>query len=527
MGQITPASVQFRVESLEMRVLLALFGPELRFGELGYANFPGYLVLAALPDDKILVAGNCATSADFDPAMEARAYRLNSDGSLDTSYGTDGVASAFFEANDAGFTGSRLYFADFFSLLAFNFDGARDSAFSGDGTINAEQLAALIGQPVDDPTINWIELAPDGGLLLKLELRTFGSDSIQPGAGDNVIDIGDGADFVGDADSDAQAHHTITGGDGNKHINLLHRGRTMLTLGTGDSQIHLSALSGDDQVTITGGNNHVTLSGGNDALEIGGEGISDVFVAAHSSAQVTTGDGDDYITVFGSASVSSNGGEDTITLDFAATVGPVTVLAGPGDDRFLMDTVRENAIAATVHGGTGRDFIQGSAGAQAFYGDEGNDTILGGEGNNRIYGGEGNDSIKTGAGADAIYGDSGSDTIKAGGGNDRVSGGAGRDHIFGQQGDDHLSGTNHSDAIDGGPGNDRIFGQTGSDKLFGGYGEDTLEAGPGADYVDPGRDNDLLLARDSEADSLFGGAGTDRAEFDELLDLADGIEVLL
>jgi hypothetical protein len=116
------------------------------------------------------------------------------------------------------------------------------------------------------------------------------------------------------------------------------------------------------------------------------------------------------------------------------------------------------------------------------------------------YGWGGNDVLAGGDGDDALHGGDGSDTLR---------GGAGQDHAFGELG---------SDVLTGGYGNDDLSGGQGSDRIGGGTGWDILRGGAGAD---------LLFAKGDPTtyrDTVYGGAGYDRATLDRHADTASGVE---
>ena len=81
-----------------------------------------------------------------------------------------------------------------------------------------------------------------------------------------------------------------------------------------------------------------------------------------------------------------------------------------------------------------------------------------------------------------------------------------------------------------------LFGGPGKDRLYGGEGNDTLDGGPSADrmwgengnniYLGQGGD-DRMYARNSLADQVYGGAGTDHAQIDDGTDTIGAIEDLL
>jgi len=138
-----------------------------------------------------------------------------------------------------------------------------------------------------------------------------------------------------------------------------------------------------------------------------------------------------------------------------------------------------------------------------------------------IEGGGGNDMIVGNSGPDMLSGGSGNDTILAGNGNDRINGDSGNDQLLGEGG---------NDTIQGNSGNDNLHGGSGDDRLFGGSGNDTIDGGGGRDLLDGQSGNDILYAKDGLIDTLFGGAGFDRARRDNssaVKDLVDGIEAFV
>jgi hypothetical protein len=133
-----------------------------------------------------------------------------------------------------------------------------------------------------------------------------------------------------------------------------------------------------------------------------------------------------------------------------------------------------------------------------------------------IYGDDGDDSITIGTGVTAVYinAGAGNDLIHGGEQNDTISGGAGKDQIYGGAGDDLLNGNTSADRLFGDAGNDRLHGNDGNDYLVGGSGSDRIwgEAGNNLFYGQDG--DDYFYARNSAADTLNGGSGTNHAQVD-------------
>lgn len=86
--------------------------------------------------------------------------------------------------------------------------------------------------------------------------------------------------------------------------------------------------------------------------------------------------------------------------------------------------------------------------------------------------------------------------------------------IEGTAGEDDLDGTTGADVIQAWAGNDDVFGDEGDDMICLGDGNDVGDGGSGADtvYGEDG-DDDLDGGNDTDADTLDGGDGTDRAAF--------------
>lgn len=85
-----------------------------------------------------------------------------------------------------------------------------------------------------------------------------------------------------------------------------------------------------------------------------------------------------------------------------------------------------------------------------------------------------------------ILGTPGDDMLRGTIGDDVIHGTGGNDQIFGFDGNDIICGGTGNDQLVGGNGNDRLFGQGGNDRLFGQAGRDNLDGGPGRDRCNPG-----------------------------------------
>lgn len=263
--------------------------------------------------------------------------------------------------------------------------------------------------------------------------------------------------------------------------------------GAGDDQavneslVHLFALGGPGNDSLSGGGGNDVLVGGpgNDNI-VGGAG-KDVLIGGSGNDIIAAGEGDDQ--AFGGSGV------DAITGDL-------------GND--FIDGQDDNDILA---GGDGNDVIFGAMG---------NDFIRGGEGSDSLNGGQGDDIIEGEAGVDVIAGGNGNDTLKGGTENDLLTGGLGDDVMTGNENNDVLRGGKGDDILSGHDGEDELWGGDGNDGLDGGFGPDEMHGGPGNDIMIGGPQNDLMFGDEgddfllgaSDVDQLDGGVGDDILEGD-------------
>jgi uncharacterized delta-60 repeat protein len=196
-----------------------------------------------------------------------------------------------------------------------------------------------------------------------------------------------------------------------------------------------------------------------------------------------------------------------VSSTFSGTFTAVNVTAGGGNDYVRLrraDGTRAVSVPATLSGGLG------------------NDTLIGGEGNDNLIGSDGDDTLDGRGGADILSGGAGFDTADYSSRSDALritvdaSSGA-NDGAVGE-GDNVLT-----EAVLGGSGADQIFGDAagnfingngGNDTLVGGFGNDTLVGGTGADVIFGQDGNDFLSARETFADQISDGPGTDSASVD-------------
>ena len=228
------------------------------------------------------------------------------------------------------------------------------------------------------------------------------------------------------------------------------------------AQLHdTRALFADEDVTVI-------LTDASDSLHDTASGF------AARNLRIYAGDGDDSISVtgddyfgwgessFGSVPlhifVDGGAGDDNITI---MVKGTATVHGGSGNDFIVaQEMTRSPAGYFEAHGGDGDDYIRGiDNGTNLIYGDDGNDTLIGGfDSIDTIYGGADDDYITAGSWWDSFRGwniySEAPNTFHGGDGNDTIFGGAGDDVIHGGNGDDWIMGGRGNDVLVGGPGLD-------------------------------------------------------------------------
>lgn len=326
------------------------------------------------------------------------------------------------------------------------------------GSIAFEGFRTLRGTPMDDD----LTASCDGC-------------TVEPGAGDDVVEVGAGAAFKA---------------------------------GTNDG---VDVVSGAGLADYSGRSTPVSISlDGNDSDGAPGEGDN------INTRQVLGGSGADVLVGDGQADVLTGGpGNDTLVGRGGADV----LHGGSGND--------------TLQGSTGDDVLRGEVGSDRLLGNDGNDTLYGDDqagpaGNDTLDGGLGDDDEYGYAGADAFLegaSDNGSDLLDGGDGAADVANYSGRtgalrlslnyawDDGAAGEGDDIRGSVEN---VIGGKGADVITGNEGANTITGGGGNDTLTGGLGKDQLYGEAGNDRFYAKDNAKDSLSGGSGTDKARHDAI-----------
>jgi uncharacterized delta-60 repeat protein len=478
----------------------------------------------AVANGKIIVGVSLRDPDSVDGTAAFGAERINSDGSIDRSFGVSGIGAAYYDEP----TG----------------DIVQRVKISPNGTIN------LLGTEQDDDW-DWSTLDANG--KNGRWRRVAGGDA---DASDMVVQSNGKVVMTGtwelnplDLGVNRNAAYTVRfNSDGSQDNLRVYNNPNLDGLpGTGPGGATLfqdTYHAGGVDVDPSG---NIIVSGMLGSGGYGGYlslGTPQLFHllggAAHSGAVLGT---DHILRVSGSDSadnitVSRNGSSTNVVINgqhfgpfAAASIAGVHAFGNAGND---VIHVNAGNVPVIIDGGLGNDQLFGGGGANTLLGRSGNDMLTGGSGPNTLLGGAGNDDLRPGVSpSNDIYG---GDTPNDPSGIDTVDYSQHTHgvviHVDGQR-DSGASGEH--DLIDaaitnvfGSQGNDVIFGGNGELKeaLYGLGGSDTIYAGNGSTALYGGDGNDVLYSRNSIADYLDGGPGTDSAHIDAL-DTTVNVDVFL
>jgi uncharacterized delta-60 repeat protein len=205
-------------------------------------------------------------------------------------------------------------------------------------------------------------------------------------------------------------------------------------------------------------------------------------------------------------------GRSTRDVD-AASVRRIEVRGLGGNDTL---TIAGAGVPGTLLGGDGDDLLIGGSRGDVLKGEAGDDTLIGNAGGDDLSGGAGVDTLDYSAATGNLtigLGSFADDGIAGEGDNARSD----NENVIGGSGNDRITGTSAANVFRGNGGNDLLYGRGGNDTLFGGAGGDSLNGEDG---------NDVLHGEgDNEHDFLAGGFGTDTGFRDDG-DVTNGVEVV-
>jgi len=346
-----------------------------------------------------------------------------------------------------------------------------------------------------------------------------GNDSLSGGLLRNLLDGGAGDDTLMASDGD----DTLIGGDGDDWAAFVGKKTGMrFEIGSTDGAVLAVELGGAHTAVLS--DYFETIQGSPFADVFQPRSTTDTFNVVHVVDLVAI-QGDDLFERAGtSAAIHELGGPGSDRfLGGGSASHPITVTGGPGNDLISVDA---QSLAHAISGNGGIDTIDLAAAPQTtfrldeFPGVENAVNVSG----QHVIGTAGANTLEAAPSSTL------SCTLEGGDGNDTLTGGSGNDSLDGGSGDDLLQSGGGPDTLRGGDGDDVIAGNSGNDKLYGGLGNDTIVGGAGKDRIYGDAGDDLLLARDRQRDTLYGGDGADQATVDdrpEVKDLWGEIETLL
>jgi uncharacterized delta-60 repeat protein len=532
-------------------------------------NFGGLLHsaqgVAVQSDGKIVAAGVVITNT-FNENIAL--LRLNSNGTLDTSFDGDGKVTTDFGGGDSAM--SVLVQADGrivaggtitgggFGLARYNGDGSIDSTFGNGGRVNTSFAGSASAFSV--------ALQPDGKILAAGQVGT--NPNLNFGLAryisiSNTAPVAAGGSFSVDEDATVSGNVTASDADGNSlsfsvvaepahgTVEFNVDGSFTYTPGANfNGTDSFSFLASDGQAQSNVATVNLTVLPVNDAPTAQAAGVS---VSEDGSAAVAIG-GDDVETpadqlVFKIVSLPASG---TLTYQGAAVSAGDTFTGSPSDLVYhtgaASDVAVSDSFSFTVSdGGDGASApltTQANVEISIDRQEAGSVTVA--DGILRITGTDADDSITvTNEGEHlevVLNGQTVSNSVLASevneiriwgrGGNDVISaldlavgtfmhGGAGEDQITGGGGDNVLLGGAGADQLVGGSGNDFLVGGDGSDRLVGSSGHDVLTAGDIADHftVAALRAASAAWAADKTVSPDEGGSGDEvvsEGDFDRL-----------
>jgi uncharacterized delta-60 repeat protein len=520
-------------------------------------GYGGIKHLALQPDGKILLSGNAYDIApddhgyDYNSSHDAAVYRLNVDGSLDRSFGIDGVAA--FDLGQYDEIGGPVALRPDGSMVfgaVFNEDSVSPILLDANG--RAVPHFESIIDSIPYPSV-WHVFTQDDGSVVMVGYRYYVSVPTSDPDYDTVVQH-----FVARWEVDGTLDTTFgrLPHHGPYVVYGLEYGQMAATgdngdiwfLDEGEHLPHKVAIPPVERpsAALTGnrwGAGTLSIEGthGNDRIlvsaDFGRPGRRDDRVRVQINGRRW------YFPRFevGRIRIQANDGDDVVLANAFAI--PVSLYGGSGND--------------TLTGGTGNDIISGGAGRNRVFGGRGDDLLAGGDDASEIHGGPGDDRLAGGPADDRFFGDAGNDQMLhfdwddawsdealslvpfssgVSDGNDTFAGGPGKDTVSyrwrsedltlridgkprsGRAGErdtigldvENLVGGEGADLIIGSSANNvlqgDVYGYGKSDTIFGLGGDDTILIRRGEAYGGDGNDR---LTGDGK---LHGGAGNDRLE---------------
>jgi uncharacterized delta-60 repeat protein len=337
-------------------------------------------------DGKIVLAGTLDTG-QFGVA------RLNSNGSLDTSFGASGYATI--------------------AVGSYGVASVYGSTLQTDGKI------LLVGLGNNDATNNKsfavVRLTSDGGLD-----SSFGS-----GTGKVFVPIGDmdnGRSIAVQTDGkillagytrvDPQPYVTGTtefavmrlNSNGTLDSSFGQGGKVTAYVGSSNAEAYSLALQSDGKIVVAGQAVNPDGHSGQDfaLLRLNTNGSVDSNFGVAASTTITGTAADDFFTSGGSGSHTYDGAGGTDYIAYRNAIGPVVANLTTGSASWIngsdvlisIENVFGSSYNDTLTGNAANNYMVGASGNDSMYGMSGNDTLSGDAGNDLLDGGSGTDTAQ-------------------------------------------------------------------------------------------------------------------------------------
>jgi len=491
--------------------LLVRFNPD---GTLDSSFGGDGLLLLSLVDrfGKFDVAddGRTMLAAYPDGSGVGKVYRLLPDGSTDATFGIDGVATYAgildFNAMKLAPDGKVLLGGAAqasedsyqFVVTRLNADGSLDTGFGNGGSV----VAPALGLARSTERIDAFAILPGGQILAGGTVYTW-NGAAESVDGMAVLRLGD----------DGTVDSSYNGGSGVSFVRFSRSGA-----------LRDIELDDQDRAILIGHHNYGPVSSGLIAVRLLGDGAPDpafgrvvtdtprsllnpVGAGIQSNGRLVVGlDQESYVQrdnhhYFSGRQLLTYGilTEDAAPSQIALDADTgVLSISGTGGDD-VIDVAERGTTFQAVREGFGRAFDVDDVERISVAAGAGDDVV-------RLF-------VQSVPGA--AYGGDGRDRIGGGDRNDTLYGEGGRDFIDGGLGADHIVGGGGNDQIRGQGGADHLYGHARNDYLEGNGGNDWIVGGDGADTLSGGGGDDWFTANDGVIDRLFGDGGGDSADADE------------
>ena len=473
----------------------------------------GKVTYSSTTDPSIVTAMSAAADGSIIASLENTLVRFTATGARDMSFGTNGSISFNFDAQIdqiIQIAGGKILFhisgADFQSgsgdvVARINANGTYDNSFGTNGILG--------------PSADWrgpILDGPNGTFFLA---RNAGTDSQGVGIGNVDVDkFGADGTFISRTRLPLPALTRYDmpttlrrGADGKIAVGISYVFNTV-SQGTA-VRFAVARLNADGSQDTSFADGFLSLA----PIAVDGtptDTNANAIAVEPDGSIVQAGAVDSGL--FGIARYA-NSGDGTTGISLDSKTGTLTVNGGKYGDLIDISTVGTNVVV--TRNGIEFPFSAASVKSISVSGGDGADYII----NNvpistTLDGGAGDDALITSDGPSVLQGDDGDDVLYGGAAKDALFGGNGNDQLNGGGGDDFLSGLAGNDTLGGGAGNDDLDGGTGADIFSGGPGIDTADYShrtenltisiDGATSGAPG-EGDIIF----DIENILGGSGND------------------